>query len=80
MRSHHVTFDPVSARYRRYRRSILGAALAFAALLLCAIAIFLWESRERALQSAETEARNLSVSLSELMALTTEMFIHRERN
>jgi len=60
--------DSLGASYRRQRRVIVASAIAFATFVIAATGILSWQARQRSLGTAETELRNLSVALSEVMA------------
>src|SRR5260221_3619036 len=60
--------DSLRASYRRQRRVIVASAIAFATFVIAATGILSWQARQRSLGTAETELRNLSVALSEVMA------------
>src|SRR4030081_3895302 len=60
--------DSLGASYRRQRRVIVVSAIAFALFVIAATVVLSWQARQRSLEMAQTELRNLSVALSELMA------------
>jgi len=65
---HDTGIDSLGAGYRRQRRIIVVSAIAFAVFVIAATGILSWQARERSLDMSQTELRNLSVALSELMA------------
>jgi signal transduction histidine kinase len=60
--------DSLGASYWRQRRVIVVSAIAFALFVVAATVVLSWQARQRSLEMAQTELRNLSVALSELMA------------
>src|SRR5947209_10010037 len=60
--------DSLGAGSRRQRRIIVVSAIAFAVFVVAATGVLSWQARERSLDMSQTELRNLSVALSELMA------------
>jgi two-component system, cell cycle sensor histidine kinase PleC len=65
---HDTGIDSLAAGYRRQRHIILVSAIAFAIFVVAATGMLSWQARQRSLGTAETELRNLSVALSEVMA------------
>src|SRR4051812_22368329 len=60
--------DSLGASYKRQRRIIVVSAVAFALFVIAATVLLSWQARQRSLDTAKTELRNLGIALSEMMA------------